>query len=76
VRVLGVSIIEGCLTLDVSAEILAYGGNANERALIAQLLETAFGLPRVDTLTLTVEGKLVPLPEGRILNMIKNISGG
>jgi hypothetical protein len=65
VRVLSVEIDEDCLILDVSGDILRYGGNAYERALVAQCVRTALALPGVEYFTLLVEGELQPLTEGR-----------
>ena len=71
VSVLGIKIDGGHLILNVSAEILNYGGNANERELIKELLDTAASVEGVTAFTLLVSGELVTLPEGRELDNYK-----
>lgn len=73
VSVLGVKIEDGCLWLNVSAEILAYGGNTFERALIAQCYKTATALPGVERLTLLVDSIVQTLPEGRLVENYKEL---
>ena len=57
------------LVVDVSKEIISYGGgNAMEYAIVGELLEAAFSIPEVESFTLLIEGKEDCLPEGtRIL---------
>jgi spore germination protein GerM len=74
VRVLGVKLEEEHLTVNVSESIMHFGGNANERALINQLLAAAASLPDIKFLTLLVEGELVPLPEGRVVEKLPVIA--
>jgi hypothetical protein len=65
VRVLGVKLEGDHLTVNISDDIMNYGGNENERELIRQLLETAASLPDTVYFTLLIESRLIPLPEGR-----------
>ena len=67
VEVLGAVIESGILVLDVSANILHFGGNANEHALVMQILKNAASLPGINSITLLTEGRLGHLPEGRIV---------
>ncbi|MDR1532448.1 MAG: GerMN domain-containing protein [Clostridiales bacterium] len=64
VTVLGTEIREGNLFLDLSAEILDYGGSFYEERLKAQLISTALGLPGVASLSLLVNGRRAGLSEG------------
>ena len=65
VNVLGVSLEDGLLTVDVSREILNYGGgSAFERALTTQLIKIAAEVPGTVRFILTIEGTLQPLAEG------------
>jgi hypothetical protein len=70
VRVLGVRLLDGALTVNVSEEILAFGGNENERLLVAALIEAARGVPGASHLTLLIEGESKPLSEGRVVESI------
>ena len=67
VRVLDVTLDNGHLILNVSEDIMQYGGNTNEHALIAQMIRAALSLIGVEKLTLLIEGELRYLPEGRII---------
>ena len=67
VRVRGVKIENDCLTVNVSEEILLYGGCAYENALAAQCIKTAAALPSVKKLTLLIGSILRPLPEGTMI---------
>ena len=64
VELLGLNIADGLLTIDVSGDILDYGGSAFERALAAQLVQIAAGVPGVDSLSLRVDGLRQPLAYG------------
>ncbi len=68
VRVLGVRIRDGALTVNVSGEILNWGGNENERMLIETLIATAQKITGVTHLTLLTEGEPRPLCEGRYID--------
>jgi hypothetical protein len=70
VRVLGVRFNDGALTVNVSEEILAFGGNENERLLVKALTCAARGVPGASYLTLLIEGELRPLAEGRVVENI------
>ncbi|MDR1665173.1 MAG: GerMN domain-containing protein, partial [Clostridiales bacterium] len=65
VRVLSAEMDGDCLVLNVSEDILCYGGNAYETALIAQCEKNAAALPGVEYFTLLIEGELQSLAEGR-----------
>jgi hypothetical protein len=67
VKLRGIKLDDETLVLNVSREIMNYGGNANEQALINYLLEAASNVKGINCLTLLVEGELVPLPEGRVV---------
>jgi len=57
------------LDLYVSSEIKSYGGgSAWELALVKAILDTAFNIDEVDTLTLYIDGKIDFLPEGTIID--------
>ena len=64
VEVLGVELVDGRLTVDVSEDIANYGGSAFERALAAQLIKIAQELPKTDSFTLLIEGEARPLAQG------------
>ena len=65
VQVLDITFEDGLLTVDVSEDIVLYGGgSAFEMALVAQLTEIAGVVPGVDRLTLLIEGKEQPLAQG------------
>ncbi len=67
VYVLGAEIEEGLLTLNLSNEVLKYGGNYMELNFCKQLLKTALTLPSVKSLTVRIENERQPLPEGRVI---------
>lgn len=66
VRVLAVNFdnYDGHLTLDVSAEIMNYGGTYFEYYFVKKLIKNATSLEEVCYFTLLVEGELIHLPEG------------
>ena len=65
VTVLSIVIENGLLTLDVSENILSFGGgNAFEFALTSQLLAIAAEIPEVERFSLAIEGEMRHLPEG------------
>ena len=64
VRVLNARVEGGVLTLDVSGDILLYGGSAYEANLKAQILRNSYGIPGVNKVTLSIGGQYRPLPEG------------
>lgn len=59
------------LILNLSAEILKYGGTYFEYRLIEMLLANASQIPKVDYLTILIEGHLRPLPEGTLMHKTK-----
>ena len=67
VSVIGVKIEEDTLTVNVSRQILQYGGTANENILLAQFLKTALDMPGIHKVTLLVDSFLRPLPEGSLI---------
>lgn len=67
VAVLGTSLNDGILTVDVSEEILNYGGNAFEAELVAELAAIAATVPGAEHFSLTIEGQRSPLAEGYII---------
>jgi hypothetical protein len=67
VRVLGTRIRDGVLTVNISEDILIWGGNENEKILIAMLKETALAVPGATRLTLLIEGEVQALAEGRMV---------
>ena len=71
VKVLNVSLANGLLTVDVSADILSYGGSAFERALAEQLIKIAAEIPSAEKFTLTTDGVLRPLIYGTEINRIQ-----
>ena len=66
-RVLGVHLRDGVLTLNLSKEFLLYGGNEQEQEIIRLLKETSRGVAGATHLTLYIEGQLIPLTEGRLV---------
>ena len=64
VEVLSIEMADGLLTVDVSEDILGYGGSAFERALVAQLKQIASDIPGADSLTLLIEGEEGLLVQG------------
>jgi len=64
VEVRGASLNEGLLTVDVSEEILNYGGNAFEAELVAELAAVAATVPGAEHFSLIIEGQRSPLAEG------------
>ena len=64
VEVLGVSLTDGLLVLDVCEAILDYNGSAFEVALLAQLVKVASAIPFVERLTLKINGIPQTLAKG------------
>ena len=67
VKLLGVEISDGTLNLNVSSEILGYGGTAYENALAGQIMRTASEIDGVTKLSLLIDGEIRPLCEGSVL---------
>ena len=67
VRVLEAVIVDETLILNVSEEVLNYGGTAYERAFAAELAMNALTFPQVKRLTLLIQGEKSSLPEGSML---------
>ena len=67
VSVIGVKIEGDLLTVNLSRQILNYGGTANENILLAQFLKTALDIPGIRKVTLLVDSFLRPLPEGSMI---------
>ncbi len=65
----------GHLILNLSPEIMNYGGNYYEECLIKQFTKTALDIPGVNALTLLIDGKLTYLPEGTIVYRYINENG-
>lgn len=64
-EVLSVDIYGGMLLLDVSADILNYGGgSAYELALVRQIMVNAAEIEGVESVTLLIDGERTYLPEG------------
>lgn len=68
VRLLNVQSKNGVLYVDVSREILAYGGSYYERCLISQIVRTALDMDGVDSVTLLIEGEVCALAEGSFID--------
>jgi len=66
VRVIGVDFepAHGILTLNLSHEVLNYGGTYFEERFTQKLIKNALNLPDVRYFTLLVEGELQEFPEG------------
>ena len=71
VKVLDVSLLEGLLTVNVSKDILSYGGSAFERALVEQLTKIAAEIPGTERFTLTIDGVLRPLIQGTEIDRLQ-----
>lgn len=69
IRILGVSFCEQCkhLVIDLSTEILNYGGSYFEYRLINKLIKNAATLPNVNYFTILIDGQLRYLPEGTLI---------
>lgn len=59
------------LIVNVSAEILSYGGTTFEHYLVEKLLLNATALGQVGTFTLLIEGQPRHLPEGILLYQVQ-----
>jgi len=64
VEILAIWLEDGVLTLNLSAEVMDYGGTYFEYRFVNLLLETATILPYPDYLTVLIEGVAQHLPEG------------
>lgn len=65
IEVLGVQWEENELIIDVSKDIVSYGGgNAMEYELVSQILNQVFTNSEVEYFTLLIEGGEATLPEG------------
>ncbi|NLL70675.1 MAG: GerMN domain-containing protein [Epulopiscium sp.] len=62
--IIDVSLEEGDCIINLSKEILQYGGTYFEKMLSEQLLSTIFAFPQVQKMTLLIEGNHRPLTEG------------
>jgi len=69
-RLLQAYVIEGELFLNVSEEILQYGGTYNETIIKEQIFRTARELDGADTITLLIEGWETPLTEGTLISHV------
>ncbi len=67
-RIIAANLVENTLIINVSDEILNYGGSYNERRVKELLLTNAFGIKGVDFVTLQIEGECGILPEGTIIH--------
>ena len=69
VRILGVAFddVRGHLTLNLSDDILNYGGTYFEDRLVSKLLANAAGLEGVRYLTVLIEGQQRYFPEGSMI---------
>lgn len=68
VNITNILYINGSLDVEVSKDIMNYGGTAREIAMVKQILATVFAYDKVETFTLLIEenGKL--LVEGTEIN--------
>ena len=64
VELLGVSLIQNELVINVSSHIKNYGGTYNEKHLRALIVLTGLELSGVDAVTLLIDGEPGVLPEG------------
>lgn len=68
-RFIDAKLTQNHLDLYVSSEIKSYGGgSAWELALVKAILDTAFNIDEVESLTLYIGGKIDFLPEGIIID--------
>ncbi len=67
-KLISVVLNDRVLILNVSEDILKYGGSYNETRIKELILKNAFVLDEVDKVTLLVNGEYVPLPEGSEIN--------
>ncbi len=63
-KLISANINDHVLILNVSEEILKYGGSYNETRIKELIIKNALDLEGVDCVTLLVNGDCVPLPEG------------
>lgn len=68
VNVSNILYINGSLYVEVSSDMLNYGGNMRESAIVNQLLCTVFSFDEVNDFTFEVEGDREFLVEGTIIN--------
>lgn len=68
VKLLGVSLVQNELIINVSPHIKNYGGLYNEKHLRAQIILTGLELRGVDAVTLLIDGEPGVLPEGSEIN--------
>ena len=68
VELLGVTLVQGELVVNVSSHIKNYGGTYNEEHLHAQLVLSGLGICGVDAVTLLIDGEPGVLPEGMTIN--------
>lgn len=67
VEILGVSVFDGCLGLNVSGDILNYGGTYYEIHLRNQIIKTALSIPGISKVSLSIENLREHLTEGGII---------
>ncbi len=73
-HLLDVSLLDHQLVLNVSHEMLSYGGGCYyETCLIKQILCTAFDIEGVNDVTLLVDGSLCYFPEGSLIYKVTDI---
>jgi spore germination protein GerM len=68
VKVSNILYINGSLYVEVSSDMLNYGGNMRESAIVDQLLCTVFSFDEINDFTLEIEGEREFLVEGTIIN--------
>ena len=70
VELLGVSLIQNELIINVSSHIKNYGGLYNEKHLRALIVLTGLELSGVDAVTMLIDGEPGVLPEGGAISQI------
>lgn len=68
VTVTNILYINGSLDIELSEDILDYGGTAWEIAMVDQILATVFSIEEIERFTLLIKGDRKILVEGTIIN--------
>lgn len=69
IQVLDLQYTKGILLIDLSEELISYGGgNAAEHMIIKELLKWGFENIQADKITLLVDGSIEGFPEGTLIH--------
>jgi spore germination protein GerM len=67
-KLLDFKLEKGNLLLNFSKEIKNYGGNLTEQWMVYRILSAGFSIPKVESITVFIEGKKDYFPEGTIID--------